>query len=94
MQGTILVDSDRNKAMIHATLDMSPIESAEMNMLIDFGEAYTITTIPMLNTCQFDALSKTYNLTDVFASLQTSSSYLGPQVVPWDIHDSKPKFRF
>jgi len=77
MQGTILVDSDRNKAMIHATLDMTPIEGANINMLIDFGEGYTITTIPMLNTCQFDELSKTYNLGDVFTSMQASSTYLG-----------------
>ena len=51
MQGTLLVDADRSKAMIHATMDMNPISDSNFDMLIDFGEGYTLTNIPMLDTC-------------------------------------------
>jgi hypothetical protein len=75
MQGTLLVDADRSKAMIHATMDMNPISDSNFDMLIDFGEGYTLTNIPMLDTCQSDPLAATYQLHDLFASLQSNSSY-------------------
>ena len=59
LQGTILVDADRNKAMIHATMDMSPVE-ARIDILVDFADGFILTSIPMLNQCQHDELNKTY----------------------------------
>lgn len=76
LQGTILVDADRNKAMIHATMDMDPME-ANFDILVDFADGYILTSIPMLNQCQHDELNKTYQLHDLFALIQAQSSYLG-----------------
>ncbi len=61
LQGTVLVDADRNKGMIHATMDMNPItEAAQVDILIDFLEGFSLTHVPMLNTCQTDEMKGTY----------------------------------
>ena len=79
--------------MIHATMDMHPME-ANFDILVDFADGYILTFIPMLNQCQHDELAKSYQLQDVFSLIQAQSRYMGTQVVSWDIHDSQPKFKF
>ncbi len=51
IEGTMLMDTERNKAMIHGTMDMAPIGETEFGMLIDFGEGFALTSIPTIHTC-------------------------------------------
>jgi hypothetical protein len=48
----VLVDSTRNKVMIHATMDVGNGLNANVDTLIDFTEGASFTTIPMLDICQ------------------------------------------
>jgi hypothetical protein len=49
----VLVDSTRNKVMIHATMDMGNGLNAQVDTLIDLTDGVSFTTIPMLDICQY-----------------------------------------
>ena len=53
MQAQVLVDSTRNKVMIHATMDVNNGLNAHVDTLIDFTEGISFTSIPMLDVCQY-----------------------------------------
>ncbi len=52
LNAQVLVDSTRNKVMIHATMDVGNGLNANVDTLIDFTESASFTTIPMLDICQ------------------------------------------
>ena len=49
----VLVDSIRNKVMIHATMDVGNGLNAQVDTLIDFTNGISFTSIPMLEVCQY-----------------------------------------
>lgn len=52
LNAQVIVDSTRNKVMIHATMDVGNGLNAHVDTLIDFTEGISFTSIPMLDICQ------------------------------------------
>ncbi len=60
------MDATRNKAMIHAKMDVGGGLISEVDTLIDFTEGISITSIPILDICQHDEIGAQFNLEDLF----------------------------
>ena len=89
--GTILVDSQRNKVMIHANITVVPTGVIYADILLDFTEGFAMISIPQLETCQYEELNFTMNISEELNKLYTDrtvTSYEGGFVVPWDVHSS------
>ena len=61
----VLVDSSRNKVMIHATMDVGNGLNAQVDTLIDFTDGVSFTSIPMLDICQHQEIESTMNLQNI-----------------------------
>jgi hypothetical protein len=86
--GTLLVDSGRNKAMIHAKVGVPLFGNVDANLLIDYTRGEAITYIPFLNVCTLDRFNQTLNLTEEFGKARDRTAnlttYLGEISPPWD----------
>ena len=56
------MDATRNKAMIHAKMDVGSGLIGEVDTLIDFTEGITITSVPILDICQNEEIGEAINL--------------------------------
>ena len=53
-RGTILVDSGRNKVMVHANLTAFPYGDSSVDVLLDFNEGFALTQMPTVGSCHLE----------------------------------------
>ena len=69
--------------------------NVKVDMLIDFTEGFSITSVPMLNICHHEDLKMTLNLKTLIDQIYyQNSQYLGEFAVPWDTHSTSKEFKF
>ena len=71
------MDATRNKAMIHAKMDVGSGLIGEVDTLIDFTEGITITSVPILDICQNEEIGEAINLESLMSMIASASKYQG-----------------
>jgi hypothetical protein len=94
--GTILVDSKKNKVMLHAIIDLPVHGPSKTSVLIDFTTGESLTHVPSQKICSSNQIDDTVELAKEIAKVNDKSSkvtkYLGQIYAPWD--KSSPTHKF
>jgi hypothetical protein len=94
--GTILVDSKKNKIMLHATIDLPVHGPSKTSVLIDFTTGESLTYVPSQKICSSNQIDDIVDLAKEIAKVNDKSSkvtkYLGQISAPWD--QSSPTHMF
>ena len=80
----------RNKAMIHATMDVAPLGVTAAHIMLELGEGYALVQIPALSLCQYEEIGVSINLNETFSEIYSAqgSEYLGAHSCEWDQHSA------
>ncbi len=71
-----MVDSEKNKAMIRAKIDVPLFGSVDANLLIDFTKGEALTQIPFLSVCTLDRFNESIEIVEEFHKINDKMSDL------------------
>ena len=95
-EGTILVDSKKNKVMVQATIDLPIYGPSKALVVIDFKNRESLTHVPSQKICSRNQIDDIVDLSNEIAKVNDKSSnvtrYLGQISAPWD--KSSPTHKF